>query len=635
MKRARAWVIAAAAALLILCGILGWELFRYALPAGDDVVYDLSMMWEGEAMPDGWEYDQKGWTVFAQEGAEPVPLQADGFGGFSGELRAGQTVYFSRVLTEKLDGGPVLQIDAYSQNVAVFLDGKLIYTDRPEQDNRIGYLALPEREQLRETVLTVSLPDDCAGKVLTIAQSTPVLRDTAKVWPVPVSLSCRYAYESGLIAESFRTAVFAALLFAAGAALLLFFLRGLRQGRRDTGLLWEALSLLLWMAAVLLQPSFTGAYRGNVRVNWHELCLMLALTALLAFFTSRAGRLRRAFWALTGLMGLCCAMGVFIDLRYEELHNDWLIFLRTSVPQMTGFIGLCAVLVCAWACWRRERRFYAFFAPIGTAAVGAVLLAAAIGDGGGLLEQFALGIAGLTPAYFLWPMMLTLTGAAAVALAIELTEQEIDRRARLRLMKERSELTMASYESLRTQNEQVMMLLHDMNKHFGVLRQMTGEENIRGYLDELLLQNEKIRPVIQSGHPMLDVMLNGKLTQAISAGVRIDVVRAQAPAALPLNDTELCSLVMNLLDNAVAGAVASDAEKPYIRLDMHTKSSFFVFCLENSAREKREDEQNKKPAPGHGLGLKIVRQVVDRYGGLLEMEQDEHCYRVRLALPLG
>ena len=106
MKRARAWVIAAAAALLILCGILGWELFRYALPAGDDVVYDLSMMWEGEAMPDGWEYDQKGWTVFAQEGAEPVPLQADGFGGFSGELRAGQTVYFSRVLTEKLDGAP-------------------------------------------------------------------------------------------------------------------------------------------------------------------------------------------------------------------------------------------------------------------------------------------------------------------------------------------------------------------------------------------------------------------------------------------------------------------------------------------------------------------------------------------------
>lgn len=99
---------------------------------------------------------------------------------------------------------------------------------------------------------------------------------------------------------------------------------------------------------------------------------------------------------------------------------------------------------------------------------------------------------------------------------------------------------------------------------------------------------------------MLNVIINGKLTQAINAGVRIELVRTHAPKKLPLSDMEFCLLVMNLMDNAVAGVLESHAQEPYIKLDMHTKNGFFVFYLENSARK-----QKKKPVPEHGLGLKI------------------------------
>ena len=191
---------------------------------------------------------------------------------------------------------------------------------------------------------------------------------------------------------------------------------------------------------------------------------------------------------------------------------------------------------------------------------------------------------------------------------------------------------MQHYESLRAQNEQVMMLLHDMNKHYSMLRQMSGEESVQRYLDELLVQNASIRPVVRSGNAMLDVIINGKLTQAINAGVRIELVRTNAPASLPLSDTELCSLMMNLMDNAVDGVLGSGAQHPFIRLDMHMKNGFFVFSLENSAKKP---ETPKTPAPGHGLGLKIIRQIVERCNGLLEMEQGEDSYRVTLALPLG
>lgn len=619
------------AAVLVICGLLTGGLIYTARSHRQTRSIDLSFRWEGEAMPQDWVYDQKGWSVFAQQGDTPQPLSPDGFGGFGGHIQPGQTFYFSRVLEEGLTGDLLLQLNTYQENVAVFLDGQLLYTDCPEQEGRIGYLTLTQRQTPRTAALMVSLPDGSQGKTLTIAQSTTTDWEMPVVWPVSVSLLCQGTVEGWLLEELLPTLVPAGALFAAGAALLLLFLLGLLRHRRDVGLLLAALLLFFWMGVLLMQSSVTGVYHIQTPVDALELCKGLALTALLALLAHRAGRFRRAFWVPVGLTGLSCLLCVWLDLRYEELTGDFLPFLRFTLPQMTGFLSLVAFWVGAWAFWWRERRFYAFFAPLSLVSVALLVLYGGLKDGSQLLQQLTLAVRYQTPAYFLWPLTLGASAAALLALGLQAAEEEMERRARERLMLERSELAMSHYESLRAQNEQVMMLLHDMNKHYSLLRQRTGEEQVRRYLDELLAQNESIRPVVQSGNRMLDVILNGKLTQAINSGVRIELVRTHAPEKLPLTDRELCSLVMNLMDNAVAGVLDSGVQSPLIKLDLHTKNGFFVFCLSNSARR----QEKKKSVPEHGLGLKIVGRIVERCGGLLEAEQDDGTYRVTLALPLS
>ena len=117
-----------------------------------------------------------------------------------------------------------------------------------------------------------------------------------------------------------------------------------------------------------------------------------------------------------------------------------------------------------------------------------------------------------------------------------------------------------------------MMLRHDMVKHFRVLRQTVTDEKSAAYLDELIGENEKIRPVVQSGNEMLDVILNSKLSAAADAGIAVELARTQAPDKLPLTDAELCSLIMNLLDNAVEAASAAGVKRRYIKLDMHIQN---------------------------------------------------------------
>ena len=75
---------------------------------------------------------------------------------------------------------------------------------------------------------------------------------------------------------------------------------------------------------------------------------------------------------------------------------------------------------------------------------------------------------------------------------------------------------------------------------------------------------------------MLDIMLNGKLSEAQDAGITLDIVKAEAPEALPISDTDICSLVMNIMNNAVKAAGVAGAVLPFIRLNIHVKNNYFA-----------------------------------------------------------
>lgn len=201
-----------------------------------------------------------------------------------------------------------------------------------------------------------------------------------------------------------------------------------------------------------------------------------------------------------------------------------------------------------------------------------------------------------------------LTVAAALCAAIaEAIREEIARQTQARL------LAQNSYEAMRSQHEQVMILHHDMAKHLRLLRQMTREPKTAEYLDELIGAEEKIRSVVQCGNKILDIILNSRLTAAADTGIEVELLRMQAPPELPLSDAELCSMVVNLMDNALEAAGAPGVERRYIKLDLHIKNDFFAFICENAAAP---GWVNRPSEPEHGLGPEIVRQVASRYGNL-------------------
>lgn len=590
----------------------------------EDVSLNLSMVQE-----DGGEFHDQGWTVFVQEGETVTLLESLGFGGYTG-IELGQTFYFSRVLDEEMDS-PTLQLGAANRNFSIFLDDMLIYTDCPELDNRIGYLTLPMAQWDRAEPVSVSLPMDYHGKTLTIAQSFPEYTESNRVvaYPCDVMLYCGYAYESGLIAETAQTSFGAVVLFLVGIALLIAFLRS-----RDAGTLCICLAAFLQMSSYITSTSFFYSYFGADALKWAALITPLSVGFFLLFLALRAGSHRNVLLGITAGYGVGVAVFTVGRLILTISTISTLSSLLLSSYEWIALIGIAAALIFGGVIWRKENRFYRIFTPLALIFLVCSWIVLAIRDDQ-VGKQILLGIQSGNASYLYRKTFPQIMYATLITALYEAVQGLWARHAEKQLLRERQELTYKSYEALRCHNEEVMILRHDMNNHFRVLRDMSSDPSVKAYLGELLGQYEKIRPVMQSGNEMLDIILNGKLSAAMDAGISVEVEKAKIPEKLPLSDADLCSLVMNIVDNAVTAAAASGAVTPYIHIKAHVKSDFLALSCENSANTQQlKQEQKEETVPKHGLGLKIVRSITERYDGMIDTEYGEDYYKVQIAIPL-
>ncbi|MBQ9167585.1 MAG: GHKL domain-containing protein [Oscillospiraceae bacterium] len=614
---------------LVLGIVCAFCLMVYASPM-EDVSLDLSLVSQEDAVVLAPEnFDNKGWTVYTQEGETVTELTPDGLGGYTG-LELGQTFYYSRVMSEELDS-PTLQLGAVEYTFSVWLDDVLIYTDCPDLDNRIGYLRLPMNGWCRETPITISLPADYQGKTLTIAQSFPEWTETSfvKAWPTSVRLYCGYAYESGLISETFQTAVVAAAMCLIVLLLLVSFVRS-----RDWSVLCLALVAFCVMAGRIVATSFFPRYFGSTANDPTGMIPLLSALGLLVFLTLRGGKHRKLLWGAVGLYGLSViGYGVFITALHTIPADHFAATLCVEyLPWWLAFAGITAILVLGAVYWRKENWFYRVFTPMALACIVISWLSVILPEKGIVWQQVLISLGSGQIQYVYYRTIPAVTVAALMTAIAEFVRTELNRRAERQLMKQSRELALESYEHLRRQHEEVMMLRHDMLRHFRTLHDMGGDEKRTEYLAKLIGQNQMIRPIVESGNEMLDIILNGRLGAAVDAGIRVDIPHITAPSALPLSDPDLCALVMNIVDNAITAA--SETDEPYLMLKIHEKEGYLAIVCENSF-DPKETEAKQETVPKHGWGLKIIRNIVEKYRGAIIAENNGNCFSVKIVIPLA
>lgn len=490
-------------------------------------------------------------------------------------------------------------------------------------------------EQDRGEPVTISLPLNYQGKTLTIAQSTSPISETFSsvldVFPCHVTLYCGYAYESKLIAENSQSSILSTMIFCISILLLVIFVYKTFQNQFDIGILCMALTILLQIANILQHTTFFSSYFGIPTFDFAYHCNHLSFVVLLFFLSNRGGRYRNFLYSTTILSLLSALHIMFYSMQHDIA--TYLLHLLTSL----FLIGFLSVLLLGFLFWRKENTFYRFFTPI--VLVGIVLLffinfLSFEGDTwiGKLKDIIKIYSADA----FLTQLRILMLCVGFVIIIMEFFKQEIEKRTEQKLLVEYSKLAQTNYENLRQHQKQIMMLHHDMNKHLAFLQQMTTEENVSSYLEELVGQQAQILPIIQSGNDMLDVILNGKLNNLYETNVNVEVERANAPKQMPLSDTDFCSLIINIMDNALHAVTKYEIKQPYLFLDLHIKNDFWIFTCKNSVSMNQTAKKIKKETiQMHGFGLHIIEKITKQYNAIYQTESGTDFYQVTLAIPLS
>lgn len=192
-------------------------------------------------------------------------------------------------------------------------------------------------------------------------------------------------------------------------------------------------------------------------------------------------------------------------------------------------------------------------------------------------------------------------------------------------------------------------LWHDLKNHIGLLDLLLQEGKYTEMKDYLRIFNEEVDRITlpaKSGNLIVDAVLADKVSQARKEGVPVSLELCDF-SGLCLKPDEVCSLLGNLLDNAIEACRQVEQDKRIAVQCKEQENSYYI-SVRNTVVENRMAYdtvvQNKSHFPitakedmrngvGHGLGLRSVERVVNRYAGDLLVENRAGEFVVVVRLP--
>lgn len=207
-------------------------------------------------------------------------------------------------------------------------------------------------------------------------------------------------------------------------------------------------------------------------------------------------------------------------------------------------------------------------------------------------------------------------------------------------MKIQMEQQNKSLDDLKALSLEMRKIQHDTAKYINITSTLISEgkhQKALEYLGEI--QKNKLDDnfhVIVTSNDVINAVLNIKYTYCRKNN--IEFIYQITTDLSVLSDVELSILLANLLDNAIEGAIGS--KNPFVKISISEAKAYLVIIITNSIPSSIIKNNpglitTKKDKEHHGLGLLTIRDVVEKYDGILNFSEENLCFSadVRLKLP--
>ena len=207
-----------------------------------------------------------------------------------------------------------------------------------------------------------------------------------------------------------------------------------------------------------------------------------------------------------------------------------------------------------------------------------------------------------------------------------------------RIAEFQSSLINKQTEEIQNMYRQMQAWRHDYRNHIQNMKNRleVDQGELEKYLDELADDLTQADTSIQTGNVMADAVLNSKLSVAEQKRIRLNI-KAHIPQGLTMTDVELCSMLGNLIDNAMEACEKLPYDQRFMRVYIDKFKGQFYLSVQNSSPPVKLDKgtYHTTKEGSHGFGLFRIDRIAKKYGGYVNRQYEEGIFATELLVPLN
>ena len=194
----------------------------------------------------------------------------------------------------------------------------------------------------------------------------------------------------------------------------------------------------------------------------------------------------------------------------------------------------------------------------------------------------------------------------------------------------------AHYEYLEKREEKTKKFRHDLKNHICVLERLseTDSQKYKEYCDAILSKVDELRSNVSVNNSIVDAVLNRFYSDAVELNINFNI-SGHMPNNCNIDAYDLCTVFSNLLSNAFDAAKKEskkqvDIEISYDKEDIIVKVSN---CFSGKVEIKNgQISTSKADKDLHGWGLQNVRDSVDKYDGIMDIDAKGNIFSATILL---
>ncbi len=181
------------------------------------------------------------------------------------------------------------------------------------------------------------------------------------------------------------------------------------------------------------------------------------------------------------------------------------------------------------------------------------------------------------------------------------------------------------YNDITAAQAQTRKLKHDLANHIISIKSYVEDgkkDECLQYLDSLTDYANINSDIIDTGNSVIDAIFTAKRNLARERHIDFSA-DVQIPENLKINSSDCCVIFGNALDNAIEACDKVQDDK-YIKVSLIYQNGSLMCKIANSMSEAKNPllKTTKADKINHGIGLKNIRETLNKYSNMLRVEQN-------------